>query len=72
MSVSVCVFLIFSHLPELVLFSSLHIFCFSWADENSSSQGVKEDGETPSNTQPCLHRGRFQVQPFSAHKFAHN
>ncbi|KAB5546523.1 hypothetical protein PHYPO_G00073060 [Pangasianodon hypophthalmus] len=32
-------------------------------DENSSSQGMKEDRETPSNTQPCLHRGRFQVTP---------
>ncbi|XP_034167686.2 uncharacterized protein si:dkey-151g10.3 isoform X4 [Pangasianodon hypophthalmus] len=30
-------------------------------DENSSSQGMKEDRETPSNTQPCLHRGRFQT-----------
>ncbi|MCI4387622.1 hypothetical protein PGIGA_G00076390 [Pangasianodon gigas] len=32
-------------------------------DENSSRQGMKEDRETPSNTQPCLHRGRFQVTP---------
>ncbi|XP_017343530.2 serine/threonine-protein kinase WNK3 isoform X1 [Ictalurus punctatus] len=32
-------------------------------DENSSSQGVNEDGETPTNSQPCLHRGRFQVTP---------
>ncbi|GAA6106987.1 serine/threonine-protein kinase WNK3 isoform X7 [Tachysurus ichikawai] len=32
-------------------------------DENSSSQGAKEDRETPSNTKPCLHKGRFQVIP---------
>ncbi|XP_060750946.1 serine/threonine-protein kinase WNK3 isoform X7 [Tachysurus vachellii] len=32
-------------------------------DENSSSQGAKEDRETPPNTKPCLHKGRFQVIP---------
>ncbi|XP_046725282.1 serine/threonine-protein kinase WNK3 isoform X5 [Silurus meridionalis] len=30
-------------------------------DENAGR--VKEDSETPSVTQPCLHRGRFQVTP---------
>lgn len=50
-SVRVCLILIFSY--------SLFLF---WADENSSSRGVNEDGETPTNSQPCLHRGRFQVQ----------
>ncbi|KAK3547365.1 hypothetical protein QTP86_018864 [Hemibagrus guttatus] len=38
--------------------------CKSHAEnENSSSQRVKEDKDTPSNTKPCLHRGRFQVTP---------
>ncbi|KAL7864310.1 hypothetical protein AOLI_G00157300 [Acnodon oligacanthus] len=30
-------------------------------DGNSSSQGLKEVKETPSNIQPCTRRGRFQV-----------
>lgn len=45
----------------LILIFSYSLFLF-WADENSSSRGVNEDGETPTNSQPCLHRGRFQVQ----------
>ncbi|XP_047662958.1 serine/threonine-protein kinase WNK3 isoform X2 [Tachysurus fulvidraco] len=32
-------------------------------DENSSSQGANEDRDIPSNTKPCLHKGRFQVIP---------
>ncbi|XP_072512637.1 uncharacterized protein wnk3 isoform X2 [Salminus brasiliensis] len=32
-------------------------------DGNSSSQGVREERETPSNVQPCSRRGRFQVTP---------
>ncbi|XP_017549777.1 serine/threonine-protein kinase WNK3 isoform X4 [Pygocentrus nattereri] len=32
-------------------------------DGNSSSQGLREEKETPSNIQPCTRRGRFQVTP---------
>ncbi|TSL61273.1 Serine/threonine-protein kinase WNK3 [Bagarius yarrelli] len=34
-------------------------------DENSSIQGSKEHKTTPSDTQPCLQRGRFQVTPYT-------